>query len=182
MTRYDAQRRYFEWLVNLVCNNRYSRDISYRKLLSYLHNTEFVFSIPMDENRIGDGLDLRWQFVCDQYNCDRHCEIREYLTGPCSVFEMMVALTIRCESIMDDTSYGDRTDQWFWGMISSLGLGSMNDSRFDLDYVEDCVIRFLERDYEPDGRGGLFTIRHCDRDLRDVEIWTQLCLYLDSIH
>jgi hypothetical protein len=95
---------------------------------------------------------------------------------------MMVALAIRCESVMDDTSFGDRTGQWFWGMISSLGLGSMNDSRFDIDYVEDCVTRFLERDYEPDGRGGLFTIRHCDRDMRDVEIWTQLWLYIDSTH
>jgi hypothetical protein len=104
------------------------------------------------------------------------------LDGPCSVLEMMIALAIRCEeTIMDDPDIGDRTRQWFWGMIINLGLGGMTDANFDPDFVDDSVLRFLNRDYEPDGRGGLFTIRNCHRDLRDVEIWYQLCWYLDSI-
>ena len=95
---------------------------------------------------------------------------------------MMVGLAIRCEeTIMDDTNIGDRTGQWFWGMIVNLGLGSMFDNNYDRQLVETNVERFLEREYDYNGKGGLFTIRHCDRDLRDVEIWYQLCWYLDSI-
>jgi hypothetical protein len=95
---------------------------------------------------------------------------------------MMVALALACEEdIMDNTSYGNRTGQWFWGMIVNLGLGSMTDGRYDERRVDEIIDRFLDRDYEPNGEGGLFTIRHCDRDLRDVEIWHQLCWYLDSI-
>ena len=95
---------------------------------------------------------------------------------------MMVALAIRCEeTIMDDPQVGSRTGQWFWGMINNLGLGAMIDEKFDKNYVKEIVDRFLNRDYEPDGRGGLFTIRHCEDDLRNVEIWNQLCWYLDSI-
>ena len=83
---------------------------------------------------------------------------------------------------MDNTSYGDRTTQWFWGMINNLGLGDMVDSRFDKIHVNDIIQRFLDRNYEPNGKGGLFTIRVCDYDLREVEIWCQLLWYLDSIN
>lgn len=107
---------------------------------------------------------------------------QDCLDGPCSILEMMIALAIRCEeTIMDDTSRGDRTSQWFWEMIVSLGLGSMSDDRFAPDIVDDILDRFLNREYEPNGKGGLFTIKNCEYDLRDVEIWYQLCWYLDSI-
>ena len=82
---------------------------------------------------------------------------------------------------MDDPRVGDRTGQWFWGMITNLGLGSITDDRFDEQYVDSVIIRFMERNYEPNGKGGLFTIRNCDCDLRRVDIWKQLCWYLDSI-
>ena len=111
----------------------------------------------------------------------RLVKILDALDGPCTMLEMMVALAIKCEEIMDDASIGDRTGQWFWGMIHSLGLSSMSDRVFDRDYVDDVIARFLDRDYEPDGRGGLFTVRHCSHDLRTVEIWYQLSWYLDSI-
>jgi hypothetical protein len=104
------------------------------------------------------------------------------LNGPCTVLEMMIALAIRCEeTIMDDFDVGNRTGQWFWGMVTNLGLGSMTDIRYDERYIDDVLTRFLNREYEPDGKGGLFTIRRCDRDLRKVEIWYQLCWYLDSM-
>ena len=167
---------YFEWMFRLVCGKRYAKKVSYRKLLRYLHDVEFEYSIPKDENRAEDGIDLRYRFVCLQ-DCE---DMLIYLDGPCSVLEMMIALAIRCEeNIMDDEHVGDRTGQWFWGMIVSLGLGSMTDNRFDIEYTEEVIGRFLDRDYEPDGRGGLFTIKDCNRDLRDVEIWYQLCWYLD---
>jgi hypothetical protein len=94
---------------------------------------------------------------------------------------MMVALSVRCEeTIMDDPRIGDRTGQWFWGMISSLGLGSMMDNQFDKEYVDSVIDRFLKREYEPNGKGGLFTIKRCRYDLRSVEIWYQMCWYLDK--
>ena len=82
---------------------------------------------------------------------------------------------------MDNTAFGDRTQQWFWGMIRSLELNGMTDDNFDKDIAEDIIERFLDRRYKPDGRGGLFTIRNCRRDLRKIEIWIQLLWYLDSI-
>lgn len=177
--RDEIRNEYFEWIYSLVCDNRYSKAISYRKLLMYLHNTEFVYSIPRDKNRAEDGIDLRYRFCYELGGIE---DIEAYLDGPCSVLEMMIALSIRCEeNIMDDPSFGNRTGQWFWGMIVNLSLGSMIDSRFDKLYVTEVIDRFLNREYEPNGKGGLFTIKNCDRDLRKVEIWYQLCWYLDEI-
>lgn len=143
-----------------------------------LHDTRFVYSIPRDENRARDGIDLRYRFAL----LHDTPSLVQYLEGPCSVLEMMIALAIRCEeNIMDDPKVGDRTGQWFWGMIVNLGLGAMTDNRFDRQFVDEVVQRFLDRDYEPNGKGGLFTVRNCKYDLRTVEIWYQLNYYLDTI-
>lgn len=172
------ENEYFEWMFDLVCAGRFAEGISYRKLLTLLHNTEFTYTIPRDENRASDGIDLRYHYSLYQ-DCR---DLDDYLDGPCSVLEMMIALAIRCEThIMDDPSKGDRTGQWFWGMIANLGLNGMYDSNFDKTYVKEVIFRFLNREYEPNGRGGLFTVRDRDCDLRNVEIWYQLCWYLDSI-
>lgn len=169
---------YFNWLCELVDIKRFSKRVSYRKLLMRLHDIEFTWFVPYDDNRADDGIQLRRRFAL--VRDDSH--LSDCILGPCSVLEMIAALAIRCEeNIMDDAAMGNRTGQWFWGMIHNLGLSSMNDTNFDSEYVDDVVARFLNRDYEPDGKGGLFTVRHCDRDLRKVEIWCQLSWYLDSI-
>ena len=174
---------YFNWMYGTACADRFPKDISYRKLLMHLHNIAFRYSIKRDSNRADDGISLRYRFAVSMgYDETLDNTIHHYISGPCSVFEMILALAIRCEeNIMDDTAFGDRTGQWFWGMINNLELGAMSDDHFDRMFVDESIERFLNREYEPNGRGGLFTVRNCDRDLRDVEIWFQLCYYLDSI-
>lgn len=178
MTPRNIEQKYFEWLYDLVCENRYSEGYSYRELLSYLHDVEFTYTIRKDSDRAEDGVDLRYRFAYDT-----GCGCADgYLDGPCSVLEMMIALAIRCEEqIMDDPRYGNRTTQWFWKMITNLGLNNMIDDRFDKEYVEGVIGKFLNREYEPNGRGGLFTVRNCDHDLRYVEIWVIMLWYLDTI-
>ena len=172
-----VNNEYFEWLCELIDIDRFSKSVSYRKLLIHLHNIEFTWFIPHDDNRADDGIQLRRKYGL--YRED--VTLSRYITGPCSVLEMMVALAIRCEGYMDDTLMGDRTGQWFWGMIHNLGLSPMTDFKFDIDYVDDIIARFLNREYEPDGKGGLFTVKHCTQDMRTVEIWCQLNWYLGSI-
>ena len=180
MTRDIIIDEYFEWLFDIVCGGRFADDLSYRRLLMHLHDTEFIYILPMDENRAVNGMNLRYEWSLD---IDEDADyILDVLDGPCSVLEMMVSLAIHCErDIMDDPGYGDRTGQWFWGMVNNLGLGAMYDSRYDSGYVDGVLKRFLNREYERDGRGGLFTIKNCKYDLRKVEIWHQLSWYLGTI-
>jgi hypothetical protein len=135
----------------------------------------------MDGNRAEDGIDLRYRFGYEQgYDSQT---ISTFLDNrPCSVLEMLIALAIRCEEhIMDDPDIGNRTGQWFWNMIINLGLGFMDDTKFDENYVKDVISRFLYRKYKRNGEGGLFTVEHCKNDLRTVEIWYQMCWYLDEV-
>ena len=180
MTLKDQIRNeYFDWMVDVVTGERFSSQISYKKLLMHLHSIEFRYSIRMDANRATDGVDLRNRFAYEHHNIP---DADLYLDGPCTVLEMMVALSIRCEeSIMDDPKFGNRTGQWFWNMIASLGLSGMIDSQYDRGAVDAIVDRFLDRKYESNGRGGLFTVKNRKRDLRTVEIWYQMCWYLDNI-
>ena len=104
MLKDDIKKEYYEWLIEPIVNDVDSEDISYRKLLACLHETTFTYTIPRDENRAHDGIDLRRRFVLSE-NYDE--DYTDYLRGPCSVLEMMIALAIRCEeNIMDVRSCG----------------------------------------------------------------------------
>lgn len=173
---------YFEWMTGIACGKRFTGKVTYRKLLSFLHINQFRCVMQSDENRAADGVDLRWRFAVNIGMENRNVWIRDCLEGPCSVLEMMVALSIRTEeTIMDNPAFGDRTGQWFWGMITNMGLGAMDDKHFDKRAAEDILDSFMDRQYEANGEGGLFTIRNVGVDLTKVDIWTQLCWYLDSI-
>ena len=178
MTKNELIDQYFDWMYQLVVDNRYSK--SYRKLFARLHDTEFTYTIPEDGNRAEDGIDLRYRFGREHSYPD--AMIASFLDDrPCSVLEMMTALALRIEEhIMDDPDIGNRTGQWFWGMLVSLGLGSMYDAKFDRYRVDRTLERLLEREYERNGEGGLFTVNN-GRDMRTTEIWYQMNYYLSEI-
>lgn len=167
---------YFYWLIDLVGMNRKE----YYELLYFLYHRNYEWFIPLDENRAQDGFDLRLKFAESQ-GMDYRLVLNE-LPADCTVLEMMCALAKRCEDqIMTNIDYGDRTSVWFMDMIKSLGVDIYTDSNFDEEKVDYCICRFLNRDYEPDGKGGLFTVKNPPRDMRNVEIWCQLNWYLSSI-
>lgn len=176
----SLNNEYFSWMCNLICGDDYGKRLAYKRLLNRLHDIEFTYIIPMDENRVQDGIDLRHRFGYDCRYSDAMVDNNLDLDpNSCSVLEMMVSLALSCEEhIMDDPTIGDRTGQWFWTMIESLGLDGMRDNKFDIDYVDMIVMSFLNRDYEPNGEGGLFTLKQCRRDLRNVDIWYQMMWYL----
>ena len=182
MLQNDLENKHFEWLYNIVCDNDDSyKHLTYYKLLYFLYNTEFTYIVMMDRNRVREGINFRYRFG-REFGYDRDFIDGYFDDKPCSILEMMVALAFNAEEqIMDDPDYGNRTGQWFWNMIVSLGLGSMHDDNFDEGYVRGVIYRFLTRNYEPNGKGGLFTVENCPYDLRDMEIWAQFTWYLSGI-
>lgn len=178
MIRKAISEEYFKWLSDIV-NPKGGRG-HYDMLLYHLYSTEFYYIIPMDANRAADGEDLRIRFA-HEVGYTEH-KVKEAISRPCSVLEMITALAIRIEAeIMGEIEIGDETSKWFWGMIVNLGLSDFTDANFNADEVDTIVYRFLERQYEKDGEGGLFYLNHCKRDIRKIEIWYQMCWYLDEI-
>lgn len=169
--------QYFKWLCSIV----HTEGVSFEKLLSFLKHKEFKWITDRDRNRAKDGIALRYRFARTVRKDESANLTMRVLKGPCSILEMMVALALRCEeTIMDNPAYGNRTSQWFWSMVTSLGLGGMHDDNFDEKEADRIIRRFIHKEYEPNGKGGLFYIRNTEEDLREMEIWAQMCRYLDN--
>ena len=172
----SIKEEYDNWIVNLAtdwCSN-YG---NYGRLMEFLHSIPFysTVQIPLDKNRGADGKDLRLRFVesTDDYNYNyAYLYLMDY---EATMLEVMVALAIRCEeNIMHDIDLGDRSYEWFYGMLCSSGLDVYYDERFDKDEAAGIVTRILDRKYARNGKGGLFTLSNPPKDLRKVEIWYQL--------
>lgn len=165
---------YFDWLYFTAIPNPIKR--KFRKLLALLHSITFRYFVDYDENRATDGINLRWYYVCDGGD-DSIMEWDER----CTVLEMLLALAMRMDNIMGGVDGECNVSYWFWELLNNIDLDNMSDDNFDKGYVYERVEMFLDRRYEPDGNGNIFYIPDCKEDLRTIEIWMQMCWYLDSI-
>lgn len=173
-------RRYFMWIYHRVIDDSLVKGTYYR-LLHLLHEKTFRYSIAMDMNREEDGLDLRYRFA-DETETDKRIAASVLDSRPCTVLEMMAALAIRLEEqIMAAPGKNDRTCIWFVAMLDNLGLNVMDDENFDEQESDMIIERFLDRDYERDGRGSLFYIPDCNTDMRNIEIWYQMNRYINEV-
>ena len=175
MTYDEMTDLYFNWIEKLISDDNVEAS-DYRKLLLFLNDIPFSYIIPMDDNRIADGIDLRYRFG---YDTERpYAQIATYLDiRPASVLEVMVALSLRIEEQFID---GDDVGKWFWIMIGNLGLAEYKDLYFNKAKVDRIVKQFIERDYDKSGRGGLFITNNDNTDMRNMEIWDQMHLYLNE--
>jgi hypothetical protein len=177
---YTIKEKYFNWICELIDHTECDDETSYTNLLYFLDDVDFTYELEMDQNRMEDGIDLRYRFGYDM-GYSREIIEDNLDDRPCSVLEMMVALSIRCgEDFMDDIDEGNRTGEWFWNMIESLGLDTMTNINYDEKYSNMVIRKFLKRKYAPNGKGGLFTVKNPKTSLRDVEIWYQMMEYLDE--
>lgn len=171
---------YFEWMTKIAISDERLRN-EYSNLLEALNNITFYFTIPLDENRAVDGADLRYRFGnelnINTEDIQHHIDNRE-----CSMLEMMVALAVRGEEhIMEDSDIGNQTTCWFMDMLTSLKLTDTTNNNFDIRWVEYCIDRLLNHDYESNGEGGLFTVQNPRQDMRHVDIWYQMMWYLNAV-
>lgn len=174
----NIEKEYFDWICGVVQANN-----NYQKLLWHLFkNIRFEAILSRDENRADDGINLRYRFSQEgRYSYSEICYALD--NRDCSMLEMIAALALKCEeNYMYDFTIGDRTSQWFWEMLKNLGLDSFDDYHWSEDYVNEICEVFINRDYAPDGKGSLFYIPGCEKDMREVEIWYQMCWYLNEMY
>jgi hypothetical protein len=166
---------YFVWLYSQVGSVKTrNRSKTYWKLLRLLYAKEFTWSdIEMDENRAQDGRDLRLDFL--------HVTGREVNGNPgewmdmgCSFLELLIALSRKLAFEAD----GAPAD-WFWILISNLGLHECTDAYPpDPRIIDEILDKVIDRKYAPNGAGGLFPLQHTNEDQRVVELWYQAQAYL----
>lgn len=172
----NIKTQYFRWMLSLIfCDSI----CDYSELLGVLNDIPFYYILEMDGNREMDGVALRYRFGYE--NSISSDDISVTIgDDPCSVLEMMTALCIRCAEQIIDDGISEHTKRLFCDMLRSLGLDEQTNGHVDILAVQRIVARFLNRKFGKNGRGGLFTVTCPERDMRNVEIWYQMCLYLDE--
>jgi len=178
----DIRVEYKSWLINTACDLM-SQYGSYQKLFEYLSERVFYSKILQDGNREADGKDLRYRFTEQSNGLYTYRDVYLYLDFPVSVLEVILALALRIEEhIMGDLNAEDRTSFWLYSMIESIGLSGMDDNHFYLIEADRAIDILLDRAYQRNGRGGLFTVNNPSIDMRKHEIWYQMCWYLEEIN
>lgn len=162
---------YLNWLYSLVAEPELASPTrTYWKLLDILFRKEFVWFVPNDDNRCGDGIDLRYEFIEDLGLQEMD---PDWMELGCSMLELIIGLSRRL-SFQDE---GEPRD-WFWILINNLEIRFNDRRKIPTDYVEEVLDNVIWRTYEPNGKGGLFPLQHADKDQRDIELWYQMSLYL----
>ena len=173
----DQDRKYYEWLLAQI---EVRSKNTYNDLFERLHNTEFVWIVPHDDNRVGDGLDLRSEYLHGTVGWD-HEEVMRFpiMTGKgASVLEVLIALSRRTAF----TCGGD-APWWAWQLIGNLGMYRFYDPMSKAKYaqLEEILEALIWRTYKRNGEGGFFPLNDPKEDQTKVEIWYQMNQYAMEI-
>lgn len=171
---------YFFWLVGFVCDR--IEIGKYRSVLEDLYFKEFRWTFEMDENVVGWGLYLRDRFLDESPSGRRYAKIYGENDNPCSILEVMVALSINMEDkIASNDEFGDRTSEWFWAMMASLGLDIYDEKYYNESKIDDILEKFLDRRYRKDGKGGLFWFKSRVKKASNLmNLWEQAMNWLSD--
>lgn len=169
---------YFNHLCEEAGVETYVPGQTYRLVAHTLYNRDFYSAVPGDDNRIEDALALRQEFR------DIAGLPSSELDFPPSCLEVLLALAKRIENdIMGDESEIDRTQEWFFMILTNLGLDKYWDEAYSFaaDYeMKEILEHFLDRKYGKDGKYCAFPCEIRSKKLEDVELWFQMQHYLDQ--
>lgn len=179
----NVSNLYLNWLFNTVKDKEGWKLTTHKKLLCRLHRTPFLVQDPNDQPRENDGIDLRWRFAweCGHVG-DELIYIDNFNDERCSILEMMVSLALRADENFYKTNNDETTVAFlFWNMIKNMGLLNETDNVYDDEMVVYKLDKFNNRMYDINGDGGLFMFPHNHtEDFRNVDIWTQLCWWVNE--
>lgn len=176
---------YFRWLAPQIREDDglSNPNREFWGLLALMHETQFDCANPNDDNREGDGRDLRVEFCRDVANVPTD-SLRSL--GQASFLEVLIALSRRLEF---NAGRGPRNRSgsapgWAWVLLNNLNLHNLADplSRRSARKAQDILYTCIHREYPPDGVGGFFPLEEPEEDQRNVEIWYQMAAYIDEMH
>lgn len=158
---------YFEWLTLQIVVPREKRFVG---LFERMHSLEFIWTVPHDNNRLQDGLDLRYEFLDGSRK-------QMVLTGV-TILEVLIGLSRRVAFIAGGDEY-----IWPWRLIKNLKLNKMSDplSTENANRIDNILETLVWRTYSSDGRGGFFPLRNAEEDQTQIEIWYQMNNYVNEM-
>ena len=170
----DIKREYFDYLVGYICDKRHKVN-DYLPLLDLLHSIPFVVIIEMDENRVSDGLFLRkrWLQKINMYD-----KLNIFEDEKASVLEVLIGIAQRLEFQVGDGTDIDRTSEKFWELLRNLDIEKYDFKHFNPLKIKEKVRNWMNLKYRSDGFGSIFYVKNCEKDLRELQIWDQMSIYV----
>lgn len=175
-TPISIQDAYFRWLYGLVYEIwEIDSPQSYTVLSALMHQVPFTSLVPYDDNRIAEAAGLRNNFQ-EYAGSMGPMEVADLMGPDASVFEVLIALADQADFMVPLTR-----KTWFHIFVENLNLDKYTDAycRHRSTWpVERAINTFNNRNYRPNGRGGIFPLRKPEHDQREVELWYQMGAYM----
>jgi hypothetical protein len=171
MTRPSAV--YFDWLTQQFEILGKSKR-TYQALFLKLFSTEFVWTIPGDDNRVKDALDLRREFENQGGPRFGRIQTLQFVT----VLEVLLALSRRLAFLA-----GGEAPEWAWHLLENLNIEGCSDplTLTQSGHIDEVLDALVWRTYQKNGRGGFFPLKKPKGDQRKVELWYQMQEYISEI-
>ncbi len=167
---------YYGWLISQI---KTPNSRTFLELFERLHNVEFVWTVPNDDNRVQDGLDLRNEYLntLPRVSAREIASFNSALHG-CTMLELLVSLSRRVAF-----TAGGEAEDWAWQLLQNLRLHKMSDplTAEKASRIDEAVDTVIWRTYQRDGRGGFFPLKWAEQDQTKVEIWYQMNKYVMEI-
>lgn len=163
-----GQNKLPEWLKVII-----QPSTNYEEMLLYvLYNTIFISLVEKDINRVEDGLEFRNNFYNTRF---------EPSLTPASVLEVIMGVAYRLSILLHNETHYDETERWFWVLIDNLDLQESPENTEDL--ILSKVNRFIYREYNKNGKGGLFPLKYNIRNIDQsaADIWTQMNVWIEEV-
>src|SRR3954469_19084960 len=182
MTKKDKERLredYLSWLEAQLRDESGNLDKTYWDLLNLMFEKKFIWLVPMDDNRIQDGRDLRVEFTTSsvpRFRKDSTAVLLEM--APISFLEVLIALSRKLAFTAGGTAPG-----WAWQLLNNLELHRMYDplTPQKRNRAEEILDTVIQRKYLPNGEGGFFPLAWPEEDMTQVELWYQLNDYVSEL-
>lgn len=162
---------YYNWLVSQIRVGNPEK--SYLEMFEIMHNTEYLFLIPNDDDRVGDGRQLRKDFFRDVVG--RRYRKDDLDIKFVSFLEVLIGLSRRVAF-----QAGNDPDYWAWRLIKNLGLNKMSDplSKAKIQTIEYTLEDQIWRNYDRKGHGGFFPLERSIEDQTKLDVWRQMNFYI----
>lgn len=146
---------YFEWLLDQIeCDEQLGQELD-----AITYRWHFL----LDENRSAGGLELR-----KVYGLEYSVNLDDVRTGPCSVLEMFVALSMRFSENADIP-----VPKAFHEMIGNLQKVNSNSLQVTIE-------EWMDGNFSSDGYGSPFILKNYTRDTRNLDTWTLMTIYISE--
>ena len=171
---FDIKKAYFDYMVEKVCDRQHHR-VDYIPLLDLLNSIPFTVVMEMDGNRAEDAAYNRKNWLQSE---DLYEYLYEFDDEKVSVLEVLVSIAERLEFQVGNPMDNRRISDQFWEILRNLDIEKYTADNYKPLNIKEKVRNWMLRKYKKDGSGSIFPVKNCEKDMRSLQIWDQMSMYI----